>query len=376
MSAPQTGGEAAPTSTFTRWAQAQQAAPHALDLFTLLRRIEAAHPQLARLGPARRPADEAVRVSQPAELDFAPAAVSGFDAAAYPLQVRQRVFGLLGPNGPLPLHLTELVRERARTFRDPTLQAFVDLLTHRFTLLFYRAWAQAQPVVELDRGGKSRMYDWLGALVGIGLPGLRERDALGDAAKLHFAGRLGRQQRDADGLLAWCRSVFGVPVSIEPWQGHWMPLQRAERSRLRRRGAQPLGRGVVLGDRVWDVQGKFLVRIGPLSLDKYLGFLPGARELARLRALVRQWVGVELAWDLQVLLLRDQVPPLRLGGAAGGAGALGRSAWLGAYRKPGDADAYVIDVERVFHGRRRRAAAAGVDPSGSSDSFIRTEAVS
>ena len=30
----------------------------------------------------------------------------------------------------------------------------------------------------------------------------------------------------ADGLLAWCRCEFDVPVAIEQWSGHWMPLAK------------------------------------------------------------------------------------------------------------------------------------------------------
>jgi type VI secretion system protein ImpH len=65
--------------------------------------------------------------------------------AGAPPRLMQRIFGLLGPNGALPLHLTEYARERAQHHGDPTFQRFLDTLTHRFALLFYRAWAEAQP---------------------------------------------------------------------------------------------------------------------------------------------------------------------------------------------------------------------------------------
>ena len=70
---------------------------------------------------------------------------------ARPPRLQVRLFGLLGPNGPLPLHLTEYARERLRHAGDPTLSRFLDLFHHRFLALFYRAWAQAQPTVNHDR---------------------------------------------------------------------------------------------------------------------------------------------------------------------------------------------------------------------------------
>lgn len=67
-----------------------------------------------------------------------------------------RFFGMLGPNGPLPLHLTEYARSRSIHAGDQTLVRFLDIFHHRFMALFYRAWAQAQPTVSLDRPGEDR----------------------------------------------------------------------------------------------------------------------------------------------------------------------------------------------------------------------------
>ncbi len=37
-------------------------------------------------------------------------------------------FGMFGPNGPLPLHLTEYVRDREKMENDKTFRAFADSL--------------------------------------------------------------------------------------------------------------------------------------------------------------------------------------------------------------------------------------------------------
>lgn len=328
------------------WLDALRAQPYRHDFYETLRRIDAAHPELPRLGEALRPVDEPMRLAQSAELSFAPAALHQVETAIDgQLRLRQRIFGLLGPMGPLPLHFTETVRERSRNHADATLQRFLDLLTHRFALQFYRAWATAQPVLDLDRPADPAKLDRLASLLGLGLPSQRGVDALPDRAKLFFAGRLAGQIRDADGLQSWCRCEFRVPVRVEQWVGHWMPLARPERSRLsRRRGAgQSLGRDAVLGQSVWDVQHKFRIVIGPLDLGRYQSFLPGGRELAQLHAMVRQWHGLEFAWELQLVLRREQVPPLKLGR---GRARLGLTSWLGHYRSPHDADQLHLKPER------------------------------
>lgn len=344
------------------WLAALAARPEAFDFYQALRHIEALHPQVPRLGEALRPADEPLRIGQPASLGFAPAALHSLDLEGSQPRLMQRVFGLLGPNGPLPVHISELARERALHHGDETLQRFLDMLTHRFALLFYRAWAQAQPALDADRPGGGGFAQRLASLFGAGLDSLRERDAAGDAAKLFFTGRLARQVRDADGLTHWCRAVFDAPMRIVQWQGRWMPLDRADRTRLRTRrpgwpagAAQCLGGGAALGGSIWDVQHRFRVIAGPLRSAAYRALLPGGTDLARLRAMVRQWVGLEFAWDLRLILARADVPRLVLGRA----GALGRDAWLGVYRREGDADDLVIDVENALSTTRHQAGSGG-----------------
>ena len=71
-----------------------------------------------------------------------------------------RLFGLFGPHGPMPMHVTELARERLRAHQDPTLARFSDIFHHRLLALFYRSWAQNQPTVQHDRPKNDRFAAW------------------------------------------------------------------------------------------------------------------------------------------------------------------------------------------------------------------------
>jgi type VI secretion system protein ImpH len=244
------------------------------------------------------------------------------------------------------VHLTEYARERLLHHADPTFLRFLGMLLHRFGLFFYRAWARANPVVSLARGNDSAIVRHVGALIGLAEPSLRRRDALSDYAKLHFVGRLARQARDADGLEAWLRLHFRVPVRIEQFCGHWMALEPEECSRLSTVGQRGLGRGAILGNAVWDVQHKFRIVVGPLPWARFAQMLPGGSPLAQLRAMVRQYVGFEFGWDLRLILARSDVPAWRLG-APGGAGQLGRTSWLNGRRPERDADELVMNVESI-----------------------------
>ena len=106
--------------------------PREHDFFAVLRHVEALRPELPRIGTALRPAQEVVRLGQDPELDFAPSALESFSVGARSgPRLGVRFFGLLGPQGPMPLHFTEYVRERLRFRGDATLARFLDVFHHR-----------------------------------------------------------------------------------------------------------------------------------------------------------------------------------------------------------------------------------------------------
>jgi type VI secretion system protein ImpH len=313
------------------WAELAQA-PYAHDIFQVLRRVQAASPTVPRLGEALRPRDEAVRLGQDPELDFAPANIHSFSTDAGPVpRVGQRSFGLFGPMGPMPLHLTEYVRERAHNHGDDTLMRFADMFHHRALLLFFRAWAQSRPVVHRDRPWDDDFARWVSALYGAHAQPFAQRDAVRDDAKRLHAAALARGPRNAEGLVKILKQYFGVHVEIEPSVGHWLDLQAEDRSRLLPSNAPgrntALGQQAVLGRRVWDRQSHFRLRIGPLSYEQYLRFMPGQPARKALRDWLRQYLGMGMSCETRLVLDGQDVPRLALGQAK--AGKLGLNAWLG-----------------------------------------------
>ena len=326
--------------------------PYRYDFYQTLRKLECLYGSRPRWGTALRPVDEPVRLGQDPDVAFAPAPLAalelGRDGAPPRLQVR--LFGLLGPNGPMPIHITEYARHRLRHAGDPTLSRFLDLFHHRFLSLLYRAWAQAQPHVNRDRPESDRFVVYVGSFVGMAPTTMRRRDSVPDLARLFHAGTLVRQVRNGEGLAAILRQFFKVPASVEEFVGHWLRLAPRERSYLRRDGAA-LGAGAVLGARVWDHQSKFRIHFGPLTLEQYEAFLPtrpgerpgpsSGRLLQKLVDWVRFYLCFELDWDVRLRLKRDEVPVLKLGFA----GQLGWTTWLGTRRSSVDAADLCLDGE-------------------------------
>jgi type VI secretion system protein ImpH len=313
-----------------------------MDFFQVLRLLENARPDLPRIGTSLRPRDDAVRFGQDPALIFHPTMLGQFTRADGDAKARLAVnfFGLLGANGPMPTHITEYVRDRLRHGGDATMLAFLDVFHHRMLALFYRARAVTEPVISLDRADGDRFSTFVGSMFGIGAPALRDRDAIGDFAKLHFAGLLANKTRPAAGLVTILRAYFKLPFQIEQFVGHWMRMPAEIQSRIGGvEDGNRLGASLVLGRSVWDCQHKFRIVIGPMDYADYGRFMPGGESMERLVAWVKHYVGLSLDWDVRLVLRKEQLPPLQLGGAT----RMGWSSWLASSKPQRDLDQMVIN---------------------------------
>jgi type VI secretion system protein ImpH len=206
--------------------------------------------------------------------------------------------------------------------------------------LFYRAWANNEPTVSFDRPESDRFSAYVGSLAGLGMSSLRERDEISDLTKLYYCGWLSSQTKPADGLQAMLTDYFKVKVCIEEFIGEWMALPEEHLCRVGTYHVHGrLGQTAIMGPRVWGCQHKFRITLGPMSYTNYQSFLPVGDRIRQLVALVRNYVGDELAWDLNLILDRDQDQTTRLDGRSH----LGWTSWLD--RKPGnnDADDLILD---------------------------------
>jgi len=327
-----------PVSTFTD----MHYEPWEYDFFQVLRRIESESPQLPRLGHSMRLADDPLRLGQQPDCAFAPSTLAALSPGddGKPARLEQFFFGLGGPNGPLPLHLTEYVRERQRNHADSTSKRFLDVFHHRLLCLFYRAWAQARPTVSHDRPEDDYWSARLAAFSGRGMPSLLNHGVIPDTAKLHFSGHLSAQTRYPDGLKAILEDYFRLTAEVEEYVGQWLELP--ERSRVAV-SANRLGVDFCLGSHVWDRQHKFRIRLGPLKLDAYMGMLPDGEPFKHLVAWVAEYLGHELDWDLNLVLEQPQVPKLQLNGQF----RVGFNTWLG--QPAQDADDLILARHYADH---------------------------
>jgi type VI secretion system protein ImpH len=310
--------------------------PFAFDFYAAVRRLQSCFASQPRIGRSSRPAQDPLRFAQSPALDFAPATLESLrrkDPDRPPV-LYSRHFGLFGPNGPLPLCLTEYAHDRLRHHGDATFTAFCNVFHHRLLSFFFRAWAEAHKTVDLDRPDDRCWSQFVGSLIGLGMESLLGRESVPDQAKLYFAGRLAQQNRNAEGLEAIIQDFFGVKTVVWTFMGRWLNLPPGSACKL---GDSPvtgsLGSGVIVGARVWTCQLHFRLRLGSMRFSDFERLLPVSGAFRRLCDWVRHYTGDLYSWDVQLILAKDEVPATQMGRA----GKLGWTTWL--KTKPFDHDA-------------------------------------
>lgn len=305
---------------------------------TLLTRLRA-HRQ--PVGQFFKPADEVVHFHVNNRLAFPASQIQDIrfrrDGSA---DMEVNFMGLTGPMGVLPYVYTELIVERLGK-HDHTLADFLDIFNHRLISFFYRAWEKYHVDVTYHLGDSDRFTQFLLDIVGVGTPGLQNRQSLSDDALLHYVALFGEQSRSATALETILSDYFEVPVEVEQFIGAWYLLDTKTQCCLDEQNSdsEQLGLGAVVGDQVWDQQSTVRIKIGPLDFVKYRDFLPEGSAYEPLRAITRFFTNGEFNCEAQLLLDRKEVPSCELGYECDGGQRLGWVTWLKSKpidRDPGD----------------------------------------
>ncbi|WP_110687074.1 type VI secretion system baseplate subunit TssG [Salinicola aestuarinus] len=330
-----------------------RAEPWRFGFFQLVRLLRLHYSRNGRIDPESRPHDDPLRFRSLLSLNFPPSEISDLrfederarSAEGEPLSEIQVTFmGLVGPSGVLPRPYTELLINRHMEKRDDAAHAFMDFFSHRMTALFYEAWQKYRFHIEYERKGSADFEQWLLHLVGFTPRTIEQRldgdapDALRRDLFTWFSGLWSQKPRNVGNLQAILEYTFELPCRIEPFTGRWIRLDPAQYTRLGEANAR-LGESAVAGTRVRDYQSTFRVVFGPLTLAAYQSLLPDSPAHAKLIRLLRFYAGIELDFEIELILDRQHIPAPRLGD---GSAALGRLGWLKPPDRPADAHGHAL----------------------------------
>jgi type VI secretion system protein ImpH len=352
--------------------------PYAFDFFQSVRLMERLHPERKTVGRAAAPREEIVRFRSHLSLNFPPSSIYDLvlpnEKITVPLMT-VAFLGLYGPSGMLPRHYTELLIRIEKEAKGPeknALREWLDVFNHRFISLFYRAWEKYRFYIPYERGeyalgDPDTFTQAMLSFVGLGFKSLRDRmrvsqyvvneeevrvdtfARIDDLVLLHYGGFLAHRPRNVVSLERMLSDYFGQPVAVQQFQGQWLALEPENQTQMG--GANCcLGLNVVAGERVWDVQSKFRVRMGPLNFLHFTHFLPDRTPTRARKAffllshLVRLYAGPEFDFEVQLILRAQDVPECQLVDTGGIGPRLGWNTWVRTAEMSHDAE------EAVFAG--------------------------
>ncbi len=326
--------------------------PYRFGFFQAVRLLERLFPERQPVGRsqqpdgrASRPAREVVRFRTPPTLDFPPSEVRQFahdGDGEKPPQMTVAFMGLTGPSGVLPNPYTELLMDRVRA-GDRAMHEFLDLFSHRMISLFYRAWEKYRFAIAYEREGEDRTTEYFFDLIGLGARGLRGRLGLPDQGLLCYAGLIAQRPHSAVAIAAILSDYFGVPACAEQFRGRWLRLDGESVTRLGRANSR-LGQSAIAGARVWDNQSKFRLRFGPLKFAEFTALLPVGSAFKPATQLARFLAGMELDFDVQLVLKAEEAPGTTLVTREGRRPMLGWTTWLKTRPMARDDDQVVLSA--------------------------------
>jgi len=337
-----------------------------------------------------------------------------------PTEMIVSFLGLTGPSGVMPAHYTEQMLRLEREGKGAeryALRDWLDIFNHRFISLFYRCWEKYRfiPVYERSNYFAAEIARFMAlgqkavdshvdadadpfsnvlySLVGLGTPRLRDRlrvdirppggrsdqsrtaARIPDPALLFLSGLFAQRPRNAVGLEIILGEYFRLPVRIQQFRGQWLRLDVANQSRTGGPGSNnAAGVNLVAGERVWDVQSKIRIRIGPMRFRQFTEFLPDKSVPPELRELpgpgasfglptpapqtrfgtffllvqlARLYLGPELDFDVQLVLDHRDVPECKLAEGDHPGSRLGWNSWVLSQPAARDADDAVFEAEEV-----------------------------
>jgi type VI secretion system protein ImpH len=303
--------------------------PYLFDFFQAVRLLERMDPGRKPVGRFFQPSTEVAHFGANPSLSFPASQIQSLQRReGEPAFLEVNFMGLTGPLGVLPHPYTELIRERLRQ-KDPGLRDFLDLFNHRMISLFYQAWEKYRFTIAYERDDRSGFSLHLLDLIGLGTPGLQNRQDVADDSLRYYSGLLAMTTRSAASLEQLLADYFEVPVEVQQFVGAWYPMDPENQCNIGEETgwSEQLGWGAVVGDEIWDTQTRIRIRLGPLTFAQYRDFLPAGSAWTGLRALTRFFSRGEFEVELQLVLKREEAPPCELAYEAAGAPQLGWSTW-------------------------------------------------
>lgn len=231
-------------------------------------------------------------------------------------RIQTTFLSLQGPDSPLPgYYLDRLAYEYGQGVGIRP--AFLDFFNHRLLTLLHRSWRKYRYYVRFRQEATDRFSRYIFSLIGLNDEELRGKTPLPWGRLLSFAGLIASRSRSTNivsGIIAHCFDLD--TVYIREFEQRYVDIPAHQRNSLGLQNGD-IGENFVLGNRVNTRSSKFTIVIPKLTQARFREFLPSGINFERLSKLIEFLLRDPIAYDLELGLLREEVPPFNLNSHSG-----------------------------------------------------------
>ncbi len=242
-------------------------------------------------------------------------------------RIELNIFNLYGRNGVLPSYMTDYLLQSEQQEKGQA-RAFLNLLNQRIYQMLIQAQQRSMQVFQSREALNDGYYERLRALAG-----LADADQEPTGGLLRYFRLLSSPFRSAAGLEVLLEDFLGgVTVEARQCELRQVSLPRQTQLKLGQQSAG-LGEGSLLGSRLPEATGSFVLRIGPFPYEHFDRLLSEPEQWQQLRDLIRLYLRQPLRCELEFLLDCTGMDQSNSGQSPGnnglnGWGRLGKNAWL------------------------------------------------
>jgi type VI secretion system protein ImpH len=259
---------------------------------------------------------ESLRVDADTTVDSGAEMLQSLQAEALRhISITPAFMGFLGSSGVLPSHYTERIGNHEHDQGDAGPREFLDIFSTGSLRLFYRAMGKHRPQFMVDENDEDRYLAILLSLAGF-RPTPPADNKIADEVLASYAAQFRSRAVPASVIAGVLAEYFGVPVELEQLIGTWEQIPAAHQAQVGVANDE-LAIGVLLGERIYRRDSRARLRIGPLQKDEFNDFLPEADAALALKQILCQFCGAGVAFEIRLVLKKDDVVGARLAGNEG-----------------------------------------------------------
>lgn len=285
-----------------------------VDFYFLLRLIETLRNDLPRIGFAKTPDKEAVRLGQKPYLHFPSTSIASITGGKGVNQdsvlILVYFLGMLGTNGPMPLDVTSYIYQRAIHEYDASSSRFLDIINHRIISLYYRAFAQNEIAISFDRKDDP-IRELIKSLTG---QITRKNSVLPAYTIESLSPFLSCRARSKDGLVCMLQNFFNLPIKVNDFKEKVQTIPKDLRLKLSDSNNAILGVSTQLGAHYYSRTKSISIEIGPMSFTDSFEFMPKRKMFLQLCELVNLYIKKILEIDLVIKIKANTIEKTKLNG--------------------------------------------------------------